>query len=67
MTRKVVLIIIGSFLSLQYGVIVKLCLGQSKTLTYQQVFERGQPRIFESAPEIEGWLNDSFYLSWRPR
>ncbi len=36
--------------------------GQKKKLSYQQVFQRGEPKLTGSLPIIEGWLDDTFYL-----
>jgi len=35
---------------------------QKKKLTYQQVYQRGEPRLLGSLPRIEGWLDDHHYL-----
>lgn len=35
---------------------------QKKNLTYKQAFERGEPRLQESIPSPERWLDDTWYL-----
>lgn len=37
-------------------------LTQKKKLTYDQVFQRGEPRLIGSLPRIQGWLDDENYL-----
>ncbi len=34
-------------------------------LTYDQVFNRAEPKVFKSLPSIKGWLDDSHYLESR--
>jgi len=33
-------------------------LAQKKTLTYQQVFDFGQPQLLGLLPQLKGWLDD---------
>ena len=35
---------------------------KSKKLTYAQVYERAEPRLFQSLPSIRSWLDDEHYL-----
>ncbi len=35
---------------------------QKKNLTYEQAFERGEPRLVEFLPSPGRWLDDTFYL-----
>ncbi len=35
---------------------------QKKKLTYNQVFQRGEPRLLGSLPRIQDWLDDENYL-----
>lgn len=39
--------------------------GQTKKLTYQQVYQRAEPRLTASLPDIKGWLDDSHYLEMK--
>ncbi len=38
---------------------------QKKKLTYNQVFQRGEPQLLGSLPRITGWLDDEYYLEMR--
>ncbi len=38
--------------------------GQKKKLTFQQVFQRGEPRLMGSLPSIRGWVDDEHYLKY---
>ena len=38
---------------------------QKKRLTYQQVYQRREPKLLGSLPKIEGWLDDEYYLEWK--
>ena len=35
---------------------------EKKSLTYEQVFESGQPRLTKPLPRIRGWLDDNHFL-----
>ncbi len=35
---------------------------KSKKLTYEQVYQRAEPRLFQSLPSIRSWLDDEHYL-----
>jgi dipeptidyl-peptidase-4 len=39
---------------------------QDNRLTYKQCYENGEPSILEMIPEMEGWLDNDYYLSWIP-
>ncbi len=38
---------------------------QKKKLTYKQVFEQGEPRLLDSLPRIQRWLDENHYLEMR--
>jgi len=54
-------------------VLIILCLvvlfasgwAQKKKLSYNQVFQHGEPRLLGSLPRIQGWLDDDHYLEMR--
>jgi hypothetical protein len=37
---------------------------QNKKLTYQQVFEYGEPQLQGMLPQLKGWLDDEYYLEY---
>ncbi len=38
---------------------------QEKILTYNQAFENSEPYIFKDLPDVQSWLDDEHYLSWK--
>lgn len=40
-------------------------LAQSKLFSYQQIFERAEPRLIGELPKIKEWVDDSHYLEIR--
>ena len=41
-----------------------LAKAQTKQLTYQQVFEYGEPKLLGLLPQMKGWLDDKHYLQY---
>lgn len=46
--------------------LVNDCDAQEKKFTYQQVYNRGIPKIMGKIPTILGWFDDDHYLGWKP-
>ncbi len=44
---------------------ITITFAQKKKLTYEQVYQRGKPRLADQLPRIQGWLDDNHYLESR--
>jgi dipeptidyl-peptidase 4 len=61
--RKRLLFCIGSFLSLI--ILIPTASAQNKKLTYGQVFNQENPKLFAKLPSLKGWIDNSHYLEAR--
>ena len=61
--RKHFLSLFVSFLSLI--ILISTASAQKKQLTYGQVFNQEQPKLFAKLPNLKGWIDDSHYLEAR--
>jgi len=60
MVKKFSYIFILAMLS--FSLVTSNLWGQKKQLTYNQVFQRAEPRLLGALPRIQGWLDDDHYL-----
>ncbi len=61
--RSFYFILLVMFLAL--SVLPTNCWTQKKKITYNQAFQRSEPRLLASLPRIQGWLDDENYLQMR--
>ncbi|NOZ62029.1 MAG: prolyl oligopeptidase family serine peptidase [Calditrichaeota bacterium] len=62
--RKRFLLFFSVILSISFLFNFQNLWGQKKKLTYQQVYQRGEPRLLGSLPSIRGWADDAHYLKY---
>ena len=53
--RPVILVFLLLLLGSHTGI------GQIKSFSYKQVYERGTPKLTRALPDLEGWLDDQHY------
>ena len=59
--KKLVILVLTGLFSISH---LHYCIAQNKKFTFSEVYPRGESKILDKVPDIEGWLDDNSYLVW---